>query len=99
MRQTVDSIVKEDQLINLLLDLSKFEFLMKELLNGIVLKKNKMWSALTIWQRSPSFLQVTETGAASILIRIFLSISNGYPKLSQSSSTNIRLRLDARSKS
>ena len=44
MRQTVESIVKEELLINLLLDLSKFEFLMKELLNGIVMKKNKMWT-------------------------------------------------------
>lgn len=44
MRQAIDSIVKEDQLVNLLLDLSKFEYLMKELLNGIVMKKSKMWT-------------------------------------------------------
>ena len=43
MKQVVDSIVNEDQLINLLLDLSKFEYLMKELLLQIVKKKNKMW--------------------------------------------------------
>ena len=44
MRMIVDGVVKEDQLVNLLLDLSKFEYLMKELLHGIVMKKNKMWT-------------------------------------------------------
>lgn len=44
MRQIVDGVVKEELLVNLLLDLSKFEYLMKELLHGIVKKKNKMWT-------------------------------------------------------
>ena len=44
LRKIVDSIVKEDELINLLLDLSKFEHLLKELLSKIVSKKSKMWA-------------------------------------------------------
>jgi hypothetical protein len=44
MRQVVDKVVKEDELINLLLQLSKFEFVMKELLTTIVKKKSKMWA-------------------------------------------------------
>jgi len=44
MKQTVCGVVKEDELIQLLLQLSKFEFVMKELLTTIVKKKSKMWS-------------------------------------------------------
>jgi hypothetical protein len=37
--------VKENELINLLLELSKFEFLMKSLLTQIFKKKSKMWQS------------------------------------------------------
>ena len=43
MLQVVQSIVKEGPLVRLLLKLSKFEHLLKELVTQIVKKKSKMW--------------------------------------------------------
>ena len=40
----VRSIVKEEPLVRLLLRLSKFEHLLKELVTQIVKKKSKMWT-------------------------------------------------------
>merc|ERR1739844_823865 len=43
MLQVIQGIIKEEQLVKLLLKLSKFEHLLKELLTQIVKKKSKMW--------------------------------------------------------
>ena len=43
MLQVIQGIIKEPQLVKLLLKLSKFEHLLKELLTQIVKKKSKMW--------------------------------------------------------
>merc|ERR1712218_62754 len=43
MLQVVQGIVKEGPLVRLLLKLSKFEHLLKELVTQIVKKKSKMW--------------------------------------------------------
>ena len=43
MLKVIQDIIKEKQLVKLLLKLSKFEHLLKELLTQIVKKKSKMW--------------------------------------------------------
>jgi WASH complex subunit strumpellin len=44
MLEIVNKIVKEDSLIRLMLKLSKFELLLKELISQIVKKKSTMWT-------------------------------------------------------
>ena len=44
MLQVIQGIIKENQLVKLLLKISKFEHLLKELLTQIVKKKSKMWT-------------------------------------------------------
>jgi hypothetical protein len=44
MSQTISEIVKEGPMVRLLLKLSKFEHLLKELVTQIVKKKSKMWT-------------------------------------------------------
>jgi len=43
MREIVGSIIDRKQLIDLLLDLSKFEHLLKERLTDIVHRKKQVW--------------------------------------------------------
>ncbi len=44
MRETISGIVQESPMVRLLLKLSKFEHLLKELVTQIVKKKSKMWT-------------------------------------------------------